>query len=52
MAKFREKYLSWSLFFNKETPILVFSCGFFEISNDTFFYFILMVAASERSKLI
>ena len=57
LAKFTEKQLCQSLFFNKglqacnfikkETLALVFSCEFCEISKNNFFYRTPLVAASE-----
>ena len=44
-AKFTGKYLSQSLFFNRETLAQVFSCGFCEIFKNTFFHRIPPVAA-------
>ena len=57
-AKFTGKHLCQSLFFNKvagqacnfikkETPAQVFFCEFYEVSQDTFSYRTLLVAASE-----
>ena len=62
-AKFTEKHLFQSLFFNKvagatcnlikkETLSQVFSCEFCEISKSTFFYRTPLVAASEKSLFI
>ena len=45
-AKFKEKQLHQSLFFNKETLAQVFSFEFCKIFKDTFLYRTLSVAAS------
>ena len=53
-AKFTERHLCQSLFFNKvaglrlETLSQVFSCEFCKVSKNTFSYRTLPVAASER----
>ena len=46
-SKFTRKHLCQSLFFNKVAG-LVFSCEFWEISNNTFLYKTPLVAASEN----
>ena len=53
MKKFTGKHLCQSLFFNKVAGLTlsqVFSCGFCEISKDTFFYRTPLVAASVTKK--
>ena len=50
-AKFTGKHLCQSLFFNKETLALVFSCKFCEISKNTFFTEHLWTTAIKKEAL-